>query len=297
MIEMCDELFEGYQCMRLENQQLSLWITKDVGPRIIGLSFDGGDNLMAVLPEAIIPVDGANDYSLRGGHRLWYGPEKPETTYIADDQPLEISQINNGLQLIQNVDQTTGIQKSWQVVLDDEDAVLTINHSLTNLGQVDFELAPWAITQLRKGGIAILPLHSELEDAHGLQPNRQIVFWPYTEINSPPLHLKNKAIYIEANLTEGAVKIGAPNPIGWLAYVIDKMLFVKKATYHKDATYLDRGASSQIYCNKDFIELETLGPVVNLAPGESVDHKEIWQIYPEGDWPGEIEQVLDLFFD
>ncbi len=186
MIEMRDELFEGYQCLRLENQQLSIWITKDVGPRIIGLSLDGGDNLMAVLPEAIIPVDGANDYSLRGGHRLWYAPENPETTYIADDQPLEISQINNGLKLIQNVDQATGIQKSWQVVLDDKDAVLTINHSLTNLGQGDFELAPWAITQLRKGGIAILPLHSELEDAHGLQPNRQIVFWPYTEINSPP---------------------------------------------------------------------------------------------------------------
>ncbi len=289
--------FEGLMCNSIENKNLKIWVTRDVGPRILGLSFLGGRNLLAVLPEAIIPVDGANDFSLRGGHRLWYAPENPETTYIADDQPLEISPIENGLQLIQNVDQATGIQKCWQVVLDDEDAALTISHSLTNLGQGGFELAPWAITQLRKGGTAILPLQTEHEEAHGLQPNRQIVLWPYTEINSPFLHLKNKVLFIESNLTEGAIKIGAPNPGEWLAYVIDQILFVKKAVYNKNATYLDRGASSQIYCNKDFIELETLGPVVNLAPGESAEHQETWQIYPEGEWPGEIEQLFDLLRD
>lgn len=287
-----DADFEGFKCSSIENTTLKIWITQNVGPRILGLSFLGGKNLMAVLPEAKIPVDGADDFNLRGGHRLWYAPENPATTYITDDQPLEISPIENGLILIQNVDRATGIQKSWQVILDDENAALTINHRLTNRGKGNFVLAPWAITQLRKGGTAILPLNSELDDEHGLLPNRQIIFWPYTEIDSPYLDLKNKAILVESKLTDGAIKIGAPNPAEWLAYTIDDVLFVKNAAYNKGETYLDRGASSQIYCNKDFIELETLGPVVDLTPGEFVEHKEDWQIYKEGDWPEGIAAII-----
>jgi len=59
--------------------------------------------------------------------------------------------------------------------------------------------------------------------------------------------------------------------------------------------YLDRGASSQIYCSGDFIELETLGPVVKLAPGEFVEHQEIWQVFPEDDWPLEIKGIFQNF--
>ena len=90
MFEMRDDLFEGYQCVRLETRKFSIWITKEVGPRIIGLSLAGGENLMVVLPDAKIPLESGEDYRLRGGHRLWYGPEKPETTYITDDRPVEI---------------------------------------------------------------------------------------------------------------------------------------------------------------------------------------------------------------
>lgn len=287
--------FEGFACYSLENEYLKIWITNDVGPRIMGLSFLGGNNMLAVLPGAAIPMEGADDYSLRGGHRLWYAPENPKTTYIADDQPLEIMQINNGINLIQNVDNPTGIQKSWQIVMDENEALLTIVHELTNRGDREFELAPWAITQFRPGGTAVLPLQVDNDDEHGLQPNRHLVFWPYTELNSPHLLLSDEGIAVKANISEGALKIGAPNPIGWLAYELDGFLFVKKADYQTSARYLDRGASSQIYSCGDFIELETLGPVVVLAPGESVEHHEIWQLYKEGDWPADIQEIFSLF--
>lgn len=282
--------FEGFNCCSLENESLKIWITKDVGPRILGLSFLGGENLLAVLPGVKIPVKGADDYSLRGGHRFWYAPEKPETTYIADDQGVEISEIENGVELEQVVDLKTGIQKLWKVILDEKEARLSIVHKLTNHGEQIFELAPWAITQLKPGGTAVLPLQSDYDDEHGLLPNRQIVFWPYTELNSPSLILDDRRIVVKANISAGALKVGAPNPINWLAYDLDGSLFVKKAEYQAGSQYLDRGASSQIYCDPQVIELETLGPVGELAAGESVEHKEIWQVFSEGEWPPDIKE-------
>ncbi|HDD62552.1 MAG: hypothetical protein DRI65_07200 [Chloroflexota bacterium] len=295
MIESTKTTYEGLQCIQLKNDFLAIWVTRDVGPRILGLSFLGGKNMLAVLPGEKIPVTGADDYSLRGGHRLWYAPEKPETTYIADDQPVEISILEHGLEAIRVVDQATGIQKSWRVTLSDSEAELTIDHKLTNKGSKDFQLAPWAVTMLKPGGQGVIPLQTELDDEHGLWPNRQLVFWPYTDLRSPYLDWHDQGIMVKANMTEGALKMGAPNPGGWMAYNLEGSLFVKRTEYQAGDDYLDRGASSQIYCNPDLIELETLGPVVTLAPGEFSQHQETWQIYAEGNWPGEIKQLFDLF--
>ncbi len=33
------------------------------------------------------------------------------------------------------------------------------------------------------------------------------------------------------------------------------------------------------YCNPQFLELETLGPRTILSPGETLQHREIWQLY------------------
>jgi hypothetical protein len=38
------------------------------------------------------------------------------------------------------------------------------------------------------------------------------------------------------------------------------------------------GASAQVFANADFQELETLSPLVDLAPGETVEHVEEWQV-------------------
>jgi hypothetical protein len=42
------------------------------------------------------------------------------------------------------------------------------------------------------------------------------------------------------------------------------------------------------------IELETLGPLVTLLPGQSVQHNETWEIYPSSDAPGLDPQIAIL---
>jgi hypothetical protein len=293
MVNISEAQFENSHCIKVSNDRLTLWLSTDFGPRVLGLSLDGGENILVVLPDAKIPVDGAGDYTLRGGHRLWYAPEDPKTTYITDDDPVIVQENKNGIEVIQNVDQLTGIQKSMRIVLDKSDAMVKIDHKLSNQGSGEFKLAPWAITMLKPGGTGLIPLQTDFDDPHGLQPNRQLVLWPYTEVDSPYLVFKDRSITVIAKMEERALKVGAPNPMNWLAYKMGGTLFVKQAEYNKGMEYLDRGASSQIYCNPDLIELETLGPVVNLRPSDTVEHQEIWQIYGEGEWPEEIKALFE----
>jgi hypothetical protein len=70
---------------------------------------------------------------------------------------------------------------------------------------------------------------------------------------------------------------------------------VKRSNYQVDADYLDFGASSQIYCRYDFLELETLGPKVVLSPGEETLHVEEWQAYKAGEYPAEAGKLLKKF--
>jgi hypothetical protein len=77
----------------------------------------------------------------------------------------------------------------------------------------------------------------------------------------------------------GQLKVGFPNPAGWLAYVVDGTMFVKYAAYQPESAYFDGGSSSECYCDPRFLELETLGPRIWLAPGASTSHRETWVIH------------------
>jgi len=292
--------FAGYDCVKLENDALALWVTQSVGPRVIGLALPGGDNLFAELPGVTIPCPGAGDYSLRGGHRLWYAPEHPPRTYLPDDAPVTVAGVARGIRVTQPVEVQTGVQKSLTVTLPGGEARVVVDHTLHNLGREPVELAPWAITQLRPGGTAILPQAPAPVDEYGVLPNRRIALWPYTPVNARHIRWGDRYLFIEATMEDGALKIGFPNPVGWLGYAIGETLFVKGAVYRSDAAYFDGGSSGECYCNPHFLELETLGPRVSLAPGESVTHREAWTVYagvsfrPEEAAMGALAEELGL---
>ena len=152
--------------------------------------------------------------------------------------------------------------------------------ALTNHGAWEVELAPWAITQLKTGGQAVLPLTAPPVDEAGLLPNRNLVFWPYSDLRHPLLTIGRQLLTFRAEMQEGAFKVGTGNPAGWLAYLLGETLFVKRAAVQAGAAYFDLGSSSELYCNQRVLELETLGPVVRLAPGAAVEHVESWSLYP-----------------
>lgn len=275
--------FLGYECVTLENEHISLLVTQSVGPRVISLRLNGGENLFAELPEFVTRRPDGMDFHFRGGHRLWHAPESMPRTYTLDDDPVEITQTEDSLSVTQQVEAETGIEKSMRISLTRDRAQVVIHHTLTNRGVWSVVCAPWAITQFKTGGVAILPQSREQID---LLPNRSLAFWSYTDVASPHVTWGNEYILIRAE-KQPPFKVGFPNPRGWLAYWLGGTLFVKRAAYDPQAAYYDFNSSSECYCNSHFLELETLASISTLEPDASVTHVETWELYAD------IEQPTD----
>jgi hypothetical protein len=257
----------------LENGKLHLEIARSIGPRILSFNLDGGPNLLVELPDFVTIRPDGKVYAFYGRHRLWLSPEDPILSYSLDDCPVEISPIENGLRITKPTEEDTGIEKSIQVVLPDQSPRVIITHQLKNCGSTTVKFAPWAITQFRPGGIAILPMN--VADA-GFLPNQNLVLWPYTDFGNRNMRLGRQYLMVNAAM-ESPFKIGFANSRGWLAYWSEGILFVKAAWYEHQATYPDYGSSSECYCNAQFLELETLGPLQEIQPGASLQHLETWQ--------------------
>lgn len=279
----------SYETLTITSRRLRLTVLAAGGPRILALHLDNGPNLLAETPNARWETPWG-EFVLLGGHRLWHAPEAFPRSYWPDLNGPAAEQIDHGVTLRSAVDPGY-IAKSLTVTLDPEQPRLYLQHTLTNHGLWPVELAPWAITQLAPGGKAILPLHNGQPPANPLLPNRHIAFWPYTPLPDPRLAFCDDFILIDTAIAGPPAKVGAHSAAGWLAYLHQETLFIKRTVYQAAAHYPDNNCNLEIYYDRGCTELETLAPLCRLDPGASVSHAEIWQVIP---WTDNIDQS-DLF--
>jgi hypothetical protein len=206
---------------------------------------------------------------------------------------VNVTQLPDGVQLESQTEPGTGIRKQIEIRLAPEEPSLTLTHILTNDGMWPVELAPWAITQFRLGGTVILPMAVGNADPAGLLHNRQFSLWPYARFNDPRLNLGDEFILFTADALLPPFKIGYYNPHGWIAYWLDGILFRKKFDADKNLSYPDNNCNAEMYCNDQFVELESLGPLTRLDLGASIVHVEKWDVLKEIDFlPEDIRDRL-----
>ena len=283
------ENFLGLECYPLENGSLKLLVTRSVGPRILSFGFKDGENLFAELPEVVIDTPGSEVFHFYGGHRFWHAPEEPKRTYLPDDSPVDIVPLENGSTVTQPVEPQTGLQKTLEIRLSGESAQVVITHRLTNHGLWSVTCAPWAITQLKTGGMAILPL-SRME---GRLPDRNVVLWPYSTFKDERLELHDDLVLVHGRWTGTPCKIGTLTTKGWMAYALESVLFVKHFSAHTDGSFPDRSCNVETYVGETFIELETLGTLTELSPGDSMTHEETWEL-TAGEFPATLEKAREI---
>ena len=275
-----EERFAGRRCLRLSDGRVSVWAALDVGPRVLGFAFDGGPlagvNAFAGQLDAVLERLDGGACALVGGHRLWTAPEDPGRTYQPDDAPVEAGDGGGALRLAGPPDAGTGLRRTLALSLDD--GVVVVDHVVTNEGTLPVRVAPWAITAVPLGGAAVVPLPRGPED--GLLPDRRVVLWPYTRLGDPRLSLGDGTLRVHADAAASRpVKVGTSGA-AWLAYVRPGApTFVKAAPGLGDGEYPDLGCDAEVYANGQFCELETLGPLATLAPGESARHRERWSLH------------------
>ncbi len=263
----------------LQNSFLRVDVLAQAGPRIAGVYPAGQPNLLAELKSP--PLETAyGSFHFRGGHRLWHSPEALPRTYIPDNAGLQIQELSDGLRLMGPTEPGAGIAKTIELHLDPSAPRLLLRHELRNDTLWPISFSPWALTMMRLGGVGIFPQPVGNVDPSGLLPNRQLTIWPYTRIADPRLVLADDIILVAARPDLPALKIGYYNPHGWMAYYIDGILFKKSFDVHPGAGYPDGGCNTETYCNDQFLELETLGPLALVQPGETVFHTETWELLP-----------------
>lgn len=260
--------------------------------RIIGLMPAGKPNMLADLIDLPAVPTPCGDFYFRGGHRLWHAPEALPRTYIPDT-PVTVTQLLDGVLLDSQTEPGTGIRKQIEIYLLSDEPSVTITHTLINNGMWSVELAPWAITQFRLGGTVILPVPVGNADPAGLLHNRQFSLWPYARVKDPRLNLGDEYILFKADALLPPFKIGYFNSSGWLAYWLDGILFRKTFEVKKNSSYPDNNCNAEMYCNDQFVELESLGPLTSLDPGASITHVEKWDVIKEiGFLPETIRGIL-----
>lgn len=285
--------WRGHAALQLSNGTVEIVVVSGIGPRIIRYAYVGGDNALGEVDSAKPAATTAlGDWYLYGGHRIWAGPEAMPRTYAPDNGPVEAKVEGNTVTLTQPVD-TAGLQKIMTVTVASSGTGVTVINTVVNKTHWPLDLAPWALTVMNGGGVVIIPNEPYKSHDDELAPARALTAWTYTNFADPRWTLGRKYIRlrVDASLKESQ-KIGVANKRGWAAYLRDGLLFVKRYGWNERATYPDYGVNTETYTSAEFVELETLGPMAHLEPGQHASHEEKWELV-QGVDIGKTEESLD----
>lgn len=278
----------GDEALALELGPYLVSVATTFGPRVLGLRLGDGPEMFAVLsPEVVIDRPDSGIYRFRGGHRLWAAPEVPVVTYAPDELPCDVVSHPDHFSITGPVDRA-GLAKTILVRLDA--GKLIVDHTLSNRGLASTAVAPWAITQLRLGGTAVIPTRAPVTE--GLQASHSLILWPYTDLSDPRLTWGEEALMVGA--TAGPrFKIGAGPEPDRLGYLFQGHLFLKTFPAAGPGEHPDLGAVAQVYVSESFCELESVGPVTLLTPGATVSHREKWAVERCGDLDAARARVVE----
>ena len=294
--------YDGFgNCLELTDGKIVLVVTLDFGPRIIRYAFVGGENIMfedkmRVFSEnnpAMEKVYGKGaTWYIYGGHRFWTSPENCPRTYYPDNSPVTYTLTDNGAVFTQPVQEQNGYQLQLQVSIDDTTSEVAVTHTLINRRNAPITLAPWGISPLSAGGVLVAP--QPTADTYTL-PNRHITLWPKAKIFDSRLTWMEKyfALRQDKDNTD-YFKIGINSQHGFALYFNHGDLFIKRFHVNPQGTYSDGGMSFETYVNPLFLEVESLGELVTLAPEEHTNHTEYWSLH-KAQLPELTDSSLDAF--
>jgi hypothetical protein len=307
-INVTDKIYENYgNCKVISNGIMEIYVTTDIGPRVIKCNLIGEQNLMFTDIERAAQQDVSDTFGdgkvwyIHGGHRLWVSPEDMPLTYYPDNELVDVKIDGNTVIFTPPAQKINNLQHSWAVTMSENEAKVDIMHYIENTGDSETLGAAWALTVMAKGGIAICP--QNYGDEAALLANRVLVLWPYTQMTDERVIWGDKYIVTKQNPQNSRkFKFGYNNTSNWLAYINHGQVFIKTySSNHPDGNYPDYGVSSEIFTNNLFIEVETLSELQTLKKGEKIVHKESWELR-KADMPlftkdnqGEIEKFVEEF--
>jgi len=270
----------------LRNEALEVRVVTDVGPRIISLARTDGENIFHVRQNEA-GKKGESEWVLRGGWRLWVAPERKETTYVPDNQPCTVKVTGRDtIEVTAPPQPEAGIQKIVEVRIVPGKLRVRLRSRIRNISSVPREYAPWSLAVMRPGGRALIPVDEGPVDA--FDAVRSYILWSYARFDDPRYRWGSQLIQVDhrqvrpgqpwpgSQRRRDESKIGTDSKQGWAAYAWRDLLFLQRFPFVPGATYPDSGATIEVYSNAEYVELEHLGPLARIEPGQEIVFPEDW---------------------
>ncbi len=284
---------------RVTNGEIELIVTASAGPRIIHCGFRGGQNFFRVFDDGkgFSRKSALGEWFIMGGHRLWVAPELVPATYHPDNDPVSIEVHANGVTASPPLEHGSGLLKQLTVRMADSGTTVEVTHRITNYGGFPVEVAVWVLSVMAQGGVGVTGFPPRGTHPEVLAPTNPLIMWAFTDLSDPRWVFTKKYVALRQDSKNPAPqKLGHLNANTWAAYLLNGEAFFKRYTADVSATYPDLGCSFEIFTNADFLELETLGPLKKLHPGESLEHVEHWRLLRDVHVTNITDEALDRYF-
>lgn len=280
------EPFLGWMdAYRMSNGHVTVSVVPAAGGRVLEFSLDGQQALWVnpALQGKLFPVpkrpttwDNWRNY---GGYKLWPAPQSlwPRSVGEAPDPFLDggaasvevLSQ--RGLRLTGAPSLDMGLLFVRELALDPQTGALTVQQRLRNIGPKPVEWSIWDVTQIPAPAWVFFPANPNSPNRNGILP-----------LGAGQNQWTNEGGLIITEYRGVSGKIGADSPAGWMVGVVGDLAYIKRFPPRRDgATYPDKGSTVEVYTNDKslpYIEMEVLGPLVHLEPGEETAYSETWTV-------------------
>jgi hypothetical protein len=253
----------------------------DFGIRILRFCLCGGQNLFYEQDAEADYLCTPEGWRVYGGHRLALAPES-DKTYWPDNEKVHHKILRNGIRLDQSEDQYLHIKKSITMEFTQNLHELSLTHTVHNTGTDAVSGAPWAITAIAPPGTLLVPFSPPLGNSLSAAPNRFISLWNNTSLADKRLSFTDDGIMIRHIPVDDYFKIGLRSAGSSVQYQSEgRPIFSKTFSADNALTYPDNNSNFEVFACKYMMEIETLGPLSTIQPGEKRIHRETWTIHRE----------------
>ena len=274
------------KCVCISNGIIEVYVTVDIGPRIIRFGYVGGQNILCD-NRAAFSAKGDSVFTEffgegrrwenLGGHRIWLSPESYPQTYYPDMDPVCYEITENGAVFTPPDEAEIGIVKILTIKMDPDDANLQVKMSVKNISSKPMTFSVWGLSVSNVGGTLIIPMNT---NDTGLLSNRIVSVWPYTDMSDDRIYWGHHYVTLrQDSKTVQPIKLGFDLNCGHVYYVLGETVFCKSYdTNHPQGKYPDGGCSFETYTNENMIEIESLSELKTVEPGTIHELVESWSL-------------------
>ena len=240
----------------IETGDLSMVVNGAGGGKILSFQYQGQE----VLSQSTFPESFGSTF-WTSPQKEWNWPPVPEF----DKQPYTVEVKETSLVMTSNMSAKLNYRIRKEFRADTESNSIDVTYTIINESGETRKVAPWEITRVPNDGIVFFDTTINQITPSDLMPFQSAygISWYQIDVAN-----QNRKVNADGK--------------GWLAYLNNNLLMVKKFQDLSPSQPAPEEAEIQVYVNrgKTYVELESQGAYTELKAGESVSWTVKWYLTP-----------------